>query len=146
MRKERKRERKKDSQTQQNDKEREKEERVGRVSSNPTPDAVARSRPNPRRSGEIAPLSSQFALPISLFLDLPLPFEPSLIIADLLDRQSLSRQSALSPICLISDFFVVVVVVWVVAFWWFLCCVVVGFVWIVVDFLGVVVCGWWWIF
>ena len=53
-RKGRKRERKNDSQTQ---------------------------RPNPRRSGEIAPLSSQFAPPISLFLDLPLPFELGLIVA-----------------------------------------------------------------
>ena len=36
--------------------------------------------------------------------------------------------------------------VWVVVFWWFLCCVVVGFVWIAVDFLWVLVCGWEWIF
>ena len=57
--------------------------------------------------------SSQFGPPISLFLDLPLPFEPGLIVADLLDRRSLSRQSAFSPITLspiylislISDFF-----------------------------------------
>ena len=47
---------------------------------------------------------------------------------------------------LISDFFVVVVVVWVVVIWWFLCCVVVGFVWIVVNFQWMLVCGWWWIF
>ena len=38
-------------------------------------------RPNPRCSGEIAPPSSQFVLPISLFLDLPLPFELGLIVA-----------------------------------------------------------------
>ena len=38
-------------------------------------------RPNPKRSGEIAPLSSQFVLSISLFLDLPFPFELSLIVA-----------------------------------------------------------------
>ena len=38
-------------------------------------------RPNPRRSGEIAP-------PISLFLDLPLPFEPGLIVAALCQSRS----------------------------------------------------------
>ena len=53
-RKGRKRERKNDSQTQ---------------------------RPNPKRSGEIAPSSSQFTASISLFLNLPLPFEPGLIVA-----------------------------------------------------------------
>ena len=37
-------------------------------------------RPNPRCNGEIAPLSSQFVLWISLFLDLPLPFELGLIV------------------------------------------------------------------
>ena len=37
--------------------------------------------PNPRCSGKIAPLSSQFMPPISLFLDLPFPFELSLIVA-----------------------------------------------------------------
>ena len=52
-RKRRKRERKNDSQTQ---------------------------RPNPRHSSEITPPSSQFVLPISLFLDLPLPFELGLIV------------------------------------------------------------------
>ena len=60
-RKGRKRERKNDSQTQ---------------------------RPNPKRSGEIAPSSSQFAPPISLFLDLPLPFEPGLIVAALCQSRS----------------------------------------------------------
>ena len=45
--------------------------------------------PNPRRSGEIAQLSSQFVPPISLFLDLTFPFELSLIVAAL--RRSRSR-------------------------------------------------------
>ena len=54
-----------------------------------------------------------------------------------------------SPICFLSlifNFLVVVVVVWVVVIWWFLCCVMVGFVWIVVNFQWMLVCGWWWIF
>ena len=38
--------------------EREREERVGRVSSGPTPDAAARSSPNLKRNGEIAAPSS----------------------------------------------------------------------------------------
>ena len=40
----------------------------------------------------------KFTSPISLFLDLdlPLPFEPGLIVTDLLDRQSLSCRSARS--------------------------------------------------
>ena len=154
-------------------------------------------RPNPKRSNEIAPSSSRRQ---SLFLDLPLPFEPNtttvefefrqrvptlkiqpdkdvyrpdnpLIVTiqishpdaalsllldrigfeiravEKLDSQRFATHKPLpgsSPICLISlifDFFVVVVVVWVVVFWWFLCCVVVGFAWIVVDCLWVLVCG-----
>ena len=109
----------------------------------PTLDAAARLR----RRVRVAEFVVRAA--ISLFLDLPLPFELGLIVADLLDRRSLSRRSTFSPITLspiylislISDFFIYlffVVVVWVVAFWWFLCCVVVGFMWIVVDFLWVV--------
>ena len=46
-------------------------------------------RPNPKRSGEIAPFSSQFVPPISLFLDLPFPFELSLIVVA--PRRSPSR-------------------------------------------------------
>ena len=46
-------------------------------------------RPNPKRSSEIATLSSQFVPLISLFLDLPFPFELSLI--DVVSRRSPSR-------------------------------------------------------
>ena len=75
-RKGRKRERKNDSQTQ---------------------------RPNPKRSGEIAPSSSQFAPPISLFLDLPLPFEPGLIVAALCRSRShlrVDRDRSTAPIAI----------------------------------------------
>ena len=100
MKREKERERKKDSQTQQNGRERERERRESRESE---------QRPNPRRSGEIAPQPQtqgrdhavEFAPPISLFLNLPLPFEPGLIVADLLDHRSLSRRFAFSPITIL---------------------------------------------
>ena len=108
-------ERKKDSQMQRNSREREKKERVGRVSSGPTPEAAVRSSPNPKRSGEIAPLSSRHqvlnsrhqSLSFSISLSLLNRVWSSLIclIADHSLADMLSRQSAWSLWSLIFFFF-----------------------------------------
>ena len=47
----------------------------------------------------------EFALPISLFLDLPLPFEPSLIVAasrQLRSRLRVDRDRSTAPIAIIA--------------------------------------------
>ena len=123
----REKEREKEGLTDAAEQQRERERRESRrVSSSPTPDAAARSchrvhatdlslPRSPRCSGEIASSSSQFEPPISLsrspsqftllislFLNLCLPFQPGLIVADLLDRRSLSCRFAFSPITLSS--------------------------------------------
>ena len=68
-------ERKKDSQMQWNDREREKEERVGRVSSGPTPDTVARLSPNP----DIAARSRRWVRDAKFSIRVALVFNPKLI-------------------------------------------------------------------
>ena len=67
----------------QREKEREKERLI---------DAVAQPQTQQRDCAvEFAPPSSQFASPISLFLDLPLPFEPGLTVAASRRSQSQHR-------------------------------------------------------
>ena len=68
-------ERKKDSQMQRNDREREKEERVGRVSSGPTPDTVARLSPNP----DIAARSRRWVRDAKFSIRVALVLNPKLI-------------------------------------------------------------------
>ena len=99
----------KDLQMQWNgrEREREKEERVGRVSSGPTPDAAARLSPKPRRSGEIESQPQtqrldhtvEFVVPSSQFALFSFSFSTqSSSTSSLPISFSFSTQSSLAPL------------------------------------------------